>query len=196
MRSRYNFKFSTPEARNGSNPSKAKTKKVKNTEQSSKHSSASNDGKLGGNGLEPVPIFREYPFSIDEFACLTCPKRKITVMSKAGLDKQEQNQHTLCGAFLWKTDKSQAAYCCKKGCKLPNGDRVIICNNCYFNFAASTGPAIACMLKDFANMELPAISGVISHDDEIKVPMSLRSAMAEILKIHNCHNLPDRHQTS
>ena len=40
------------------------------------------------------------------------------------------------------------------------------------------------MLKDCANMALPAISGVVSHE-EIKAPMRLRSAMTKILKLHN-----------
>ena len=43
------------------------------------------------------------------------------------------------------------------------------------------------MLKDCANMALPAISGVVSHE-EIKAPMRLRSAMTEILKLHNSPN--------
>ena len=53
----------------------------------------------------------------------------------------------------------------------------------------STGPAIACTLKDCANIELPAISDVSRGYEEIKAPIRLRSAMAEILKVHNSLNL-------
>ena len=80
---------------------------------------------------------------------------------------------------------SQAAYSCKKGCKLSNGDRLIICNRCNFDNVPSTGPVIACMLKDCANMKLPAISNVINSDEEFTVPMRLKPAMVEILRIHN-----------
>ena len=52
-----------------------------------------------------MPIFREYPFSMDEFRGLTCPKRdKMTVLTEAETDKQERNQRTLCGACLRKTE--------------------------------------------------------------------------------------------
>ena len=48
--------------------SKAKTKKAKDTEKSSKASSASYDGELrsGEKGLGPVPIFRNYSFCIEK----------------------------------------------------------------------------------------------------------------------------------
>ena len=108
----------------------------------------------------------------------TCPKRhKMAVVSKAEMDKQERNQHILCEACLGSKDMSQAAYSYKK-CKLSNhdGDRLIICNRCYFENVPSSGPVIACMLKDCANMELPAISNVINHSEEFRVPMHLRPA--------------------
>ena len=122
--------------------------------------------------------------SIPGHSLLTCPNRHImTVVNKADLDKQERNQRTLCGPCQRKIDRSRSAYWCKR-CKQPNGDMGIICNECYFENAPLTGPVIACMSKDCANMELPAISGVVSHE-EIKAPMRLRSAMTEILKVHN-----------
>ena len=92
------------EARNGSDSSKAQTKKAKDTEKSSKPSSAS--GAKAGNGKHreneqftksrAIPVFREYPFSIGEFAGLTRPNHKMTVLSESEIDKQERNQHTLC----------------------------------------------------------------------------------------------------
>ena len=79
MRSRSSSR--APEARNGSDSSKAQTKKAKDTEKSSKPSFAS--GAKAGGGMHrekeqftksrAVPVFREYQFSIDEFPCLHCP---------------------------------------------------------------------------------------------------------------------------
>ena len=141
-------------ARNGSDSSKVKNKKARDTKKSSKPSSASDDVELWGKGLGPVPIFRDYPFSIDDFARLTCPNcHKMTALTKSEMEKQETNQRTLCGTCQRKTDSSQSTYWCKR-CKQPNGDRVIICNECYFENAPSTGAVIASMLKDCANMEL------------------------------------------
>ena len=111
----------------------------------------------------------------------------MTVVTKGEMDKQERNQRILCGACLEKTDMSQAAYSCKR-CKLPNGDRLIICNRCNFDNAPSTGPVIACMLKDCANINLPTISNVINRDEKFTVPMRLKPAMVEILRIHNSPN--------
>ena len=41
------------------------------------------------------------------------------------------------------------------------------------------------MLKDCANIKLPAISNIINRDEEFTVPMPLKPAMVEILRIHN-----------
>ena len=43
----------------------------------------------------------------------------------------------------------------------------------------------ACMLKDCANIKLPAISNIINREEEFTVPMPLKPAMVEILRIHN-----------
>ena len=186
-----------PEARNGSDSSKAKSKKSEDTEKSSKPSSASeakaDDDKHRENEQytksRAVPIYSNFSFCFDEFPCLICPSRhRLTIVTKAEIDKQERNQRILCGGCLEPTDMSQAAYSCKKGCKLPNGDRLIICNRCNYDNAPSTGPVIACMLKDCANIKLPAISNVINRDEEFTVPMRLKPAMVEILRIHNSPN--------
>ena len=52
----------------------------------------------------------------------------------------------------------------------------------------STGPVIACMLKDCANIKLQAISNVINRDEELTAPMRLKPAMVEIQRIHNSPN--------
>ena len=101
MRSRSSSRV--PEARNGSDSSKAKTKKAKDTEKSSKASSASYDGELrsGEKGLGPVPIFRNYSFCIDEFPSLICQnshKLEMTVATKAEMEKQERNRRSVCAA--------------------------------------------------------------------------------------------------
>ena len=40
-------------------------------------------------------------------------------------------------------------------------------------------------MKDCANIKLPAISNLINRDEEFTVPMRLKPAMVEILRIHN-----------
>ena len=77
----------------------------------------------------------------------------MTVVTKAEMDKQERNQLILCGVCLEATDMAQASYSCKR-CKLPNGDRLIICNHCNFDNEPSTGPVIAYMLKDCCKHEI------------------------------------------
>ena len=144
-----------PEAHSGN------SKKAKDTEKSSKSSSASGakagDDAPRGKGLGAVPIFHNYTFCIDEFPDLICPRRhKMTIVTKAEMDRQDRKQRIRCAACLEPTYMSQAAYSCKKGCKLSNGDRLIICNRCNFDTAPSTGPVIACMLKDCANIKLPS----------------------------------------
>ena len=119
-----------PEVRNGSDSSKAKSKKAKDTEKSSKPSSASDNGEPRGKGLGPVPIFLNYSFCIDEFAGLTSPNRhKMVVASqlatKAEMEKQERNQCSVCVACQRKTDRPRTALW-RKRCKQQNGDRVTI----------------------------------------------------------------------
>ena len=90
MRSRSSSSSRVPEARNGRDSSKVKSKKAKDTEKSSKPSSASDDGEPWGKGGGPVPIFRNHSFCIDEFAGLICPNRKMVVAAKAEMEKQER----------------------------------------------------------------------------------------------------------
>ena len=79
--------------------------------------------------------------------------------------------------------------CCTKGCK--NGDiKAFICTECYFENGSFTAIAIACMnlKRDCAKTVMVAVPKVVGDDEEIKAHMRLRSAIAEILKIHNSPN--------
>ena len=49
--------------------------------------------------------------------------------------------------------------------------------------------AIACVKEDCANMEVAAVPKVVGDDEEIKVPMRLRSAISRILEFLNSQNI-------
>ena len=68
---------------------------------------------------------------------------------------------------------------------LPKG---MPCDSCYFENGSSTAIAIACMKRDCAKMAKVAVPMVVGGDEESNVPMRLRPAIAEILKIHNSPN--------
>ena len=102
------------EARNGSDSSKAQTKKAKDTEKSSKPTSASgakaDDDKhratkkkhskseaqvrspsqkhSESEGLGPVPTFRDYPFTMDEISSGTCDQRKLVPLKSHDIKYQ------------------------------------------------------------------------------------------------------------
>ena len=98
-----------PEARNGSDSSKAKSKKAKDTEKSSKSSSASGAKADDDKHMEneqytksrAVPIYHNYSFGIEEFPDHICPSsHRLTIVIKAEMDMQERNQRILCGSCL------------------------------------------------------------------------------------------------
>ena len=51
---------------------------------------------------------------------------------------------------------------------------------------ASTVIAIACMKKDCATVEIVAVPKVVGDDEELNVPMRLRSAMTKIADSEVC----------
>ena len=129
-----------------------------------------------------MPTFRDYPFTIDEIG--TCNQLYKLVPLKSHDIKNQGGMRHPCIACMRHTNMIQASMCCPKECK--NGEfQAFICTECYFKTVPSTAIAIACMKKDCAKLEMVAAPKVVGDDAEIKVPMRLRSAMAEILRIHN-----------